>query len=393
MIAMSYSGMGDLECPFRFNAVKIEKTHKDPETPAMIVGNQTHEIISNYLRHCWTHGIGSDVEYFDGIILPKEPDREKLSGLIERFKTGPYAIIDLNAKWVNIEKKCELDADGQLIAFGPRWSNDQRVAFRGICDYAYVSGDTLHILDWKTGFGDPDDLQLKLYAYMFWLALIKEAYANSKSIQGIDRIACTFVILATGQNRTIEFTPTSCLDAKQIVADAVEKANSLHPPYEAIPCAKCKWCTVPGCPVRDGIETAVIRADGSPVLSIPDSIQSRDEAEKALLFVSFAESLSDRIKKLLRAFVEKNGPVIAGGKIAELRPNEPWNATDMEKLVNALVAYKVPREIIWDNLSLSESGLEKILKKAKMKERLPLLLALGERKKYSPKFGLYNDTL
>ena len=90
---------------------------------------------------------------------------------------------------------------------------------------------------------------------------------------------------------------------------------------------------------------------------------------------------------------ERIHPLLTPDEVAELRPNEPWKAKSVERLVNALVAYKIPKEIIWDNLSLTEADLEKILKKSKMQERLPLLMAMGERKKYSPKFGLYNDTL
>lgn len=393
MIAVSYSSMGDLECPFRFNALKIEKSYKEPENEAMLAGADVHDIISQYVRHCWTKGVSSDLDFFGTVAYRDGSVGEKVKELIERFKSSPYVIIDLSAVWVNIEKKYELDESAGLIAFGSKWSWNPKTAFRGVSDYAYVSGDTLHIVDWKTGYGDPDELQLKLYAYMCWLALLKESNATSRSVSGIQQIVCTFANLATGKNDSLTFTPTSCFDAKQIIVDAVQKANSLKSPYEAIPCAKCKYCTVPGCPVRGDIETAMVKAEGSPVLTIPSSIETREQAEKALLFIAFADSLTNRIKDVLRKFVEKNGAVVAGGKVAELRPNETWKPVSLEKLLNALVAYKVPKEIIWDNLSLTEAALEKILKKSKMKERLPLLLSMGERKKYSPKFGLYNDTL
>ena len=57
------------------------------------------------------------------------------------------------------------------------------------------------------------------------------------------------------------------------------------------------------------------------------------------------------------------------------------------------MAYGIPPKVIWDNMSLSESDLSKILKKAGMEERKPMLLSLGERKAYKPRFGIYNDKL
>lgn len=393
MIAISYSAMGDLQCPFRFNALRIEKSYKEPESEALLVGSDVHDLISRYVRHCYTKGISSDLDFFDSQVYRADSVGERVKELIEKFKSSPFAIINPTSQWVNVEKKCELDAEGNLIAFGSQWSWDKRAAFRGVCDYAFATTEDLHVIDWKTGYGDPDELQLKLYAYMFWLALVKESDGRSNFFSGIQRIVCTFVNLATGQNQSIEITPSKTTEAKQIIVDAVQKANSLKAPYEAIPCSKCKYCTVPGCPVRGDIETSMVKAEGSPVLTIPSSIETREQAEKALLFIAFADSLTNRVKDVLRKFVEENGAVVAGGKVAELRPNETWKPVSLEKLLNALVAYKVPKEIIWDNLSLTEAALEKILKKAKMKERLPLLLSMGERKKYSPRFGLYNDTL
>ena len=77
----------------------------------------------------------------------------------------------------------------------------------------------------------------------------------------------------------------------------------------------------------------------------------------AVKFISFAESVVDRVKDMLRDFVEQKGPVSAGGLIAELRPNEPWKAGDVAQILSALVAYGVDRKLIFDNISLSESAL------------------------------------
>ncbi len=141
--------------------------------------------------------------------------------------------------------------------------------------------------------------------------------------------------------------------------------------FPALSCSQCQYCSVPGCPIREEVQTALVTAEKSPVAAIPSAISTREETEKATLFLLFTEAIRDLVKELLRAWVRENGPVYTGGKVAEERPNNPWKVRDLERLTRALVGYGVQPEAIWSELTLSETSLEKLVKRAKIRERLP----------------------
>jgi hypothetical protein len=244
------------------------------------------------------------------------------------------------------------------------------------------------IIDDKTGRGKPDELQLQIYAH-----LMPRAVGMSP-----DKIICIFNNVITGKKKVVEYAPGLVSHIGDVIKDKIREVNSWTE-FPAIACWKCKFCSVPGCPLKQDASRSLVlnvqnhevaKSGGIPSLNVPDSIATRDEAERALQFVCFAEKVVDEVKDLLRGYVETNGSVDSAGKIAELRANEPWKAGNIERIVKTLAAYGVPVNQIWGALSLSESALEKLLKKNKQSERLAVLLSMGERKEYKPRFGIYN---
>ena len=383
-IPLSYSRWKDADCPHRFNAMHIERSYKEPESDAMRRGGNVHLITEQYRRHCYQTRRLSDLEWLSRKIDSIED--QDVRQLVQNFSESAAVNLPMDAEWVQIEGRFAFGENLALLDGGKDGWFDPEVRFRMVLDFAYSQGDTLYLVDDKTGRGDPDSLQLELYAY-----LASQVYLSIHKNKPIRRIVCVFNELGKRKLDSWEYTPSEVRDVRRKIFERLELVNSWKE-YPAIACGQCKWCSVPGCPVRESAAKALVETTGCPTITIPDAITTPGDAEKAVLFLLFADGVVDGVKDILRAYVEANGPVAAGGKVAELRENEPWKCGDLEKTVKTLVAYGAPPALIWDQLSLSESGIEKICKKAKIKERLPMVLqTMGERKAYKPKFGLYND--
>lgn len=382
-IALSYSRWTDADCPHRFNVLHIEKSYKEPKSEPMIIGSAVHKLTEEYRRHCYREGITSDLAW-----LEKKMDGTggKIAELMANFAQSNAVHLPRDVTWVQIEARYVYGDDLMLLDRDGWFS--QAARFRMVLDFAYEQAGTLYLVDDKTERSEPDHLQLELYAHLAHLAYRAE-HAGRK----VDRIVCVFNELAKRTIDSWEYAPEDVEHVQDLIKERLALVNSWTE-YPATACSKCKWCSVPGCTVRDSVETAIITAPSTPVATIPTALTSREEAEQAALFVLFGESLTDKVKALLRTYVEEHGPVTAGGKTAELRENNPWKCKDIERTIRTLLSYGADTKSIWDNLSLPESAIQKIAKKSGIQDRLPMILkTMGERKEYKPRFGLYNDTV
>ncbi len=393
MIALSFSRFKDTQCPYRFNALHIAKTYKEPPNDAMLTGGELADILKAYRLHCFESGIGRDLDYLWKIHEDRKSvltNPERCAELLANFAKSDFAEIPVTALCVLIERKLAFDEHLHLIP-DERKPDDgwfsKKAAFRLISDSVWRVGDTLQIIDEKTGFGEPDPLQLEIAAYLLPRAI------PATDLAGVHYVSGSFNILSSGK-RVDVFTKTmpETMSMGDLIKARLAEVNSWTE-FPAKACGACAYCSIPTCPLKEEAKELIVRDKASPVLDIPKEIKLRSDAEMAVKFISFAESVVDRVKDMLREFVEQKGPVSAGGLIAELRPNDPWKAGDVAQILSALVAYGVDKKLIFDNIGLSESALEKIVKKAGVVDRLPLLLSMGERKAYKPKFGLYKDKI
>lgn len=389
MIPLSWSALKDSECPFRFHALRIAKAYKEPQGAAAEIGSHVAEVLKTYREYCIKKGVPSDIEFLVRAAANKTPDpekTEKIMGLIERFLNSNLVNIPLTTVWRKIEAKIAFDANLNPLPERDGWFA-KNVAFRMVSDFAYIHDRTLWIIDDKTGRGDSDKRQVDYYADLL------QRIAPTEGMNGFDRVVCILNQLGMGRVDIVaEYPPGPIAGVREEIMEHLARVNAWTE-FPAVACSQCKWCTVPDCPIRNETETALIVSDQNPVTGIPTSITTRQQAEKAVLFLVFAENITDRVKELLRNYVQEHGAVMAGGKVAEERPNNPWKVKDLERLVKTLLAFGVPSQAIWPELSLSESAIEKLTKKAKIQSRLPVLLAMGERKEYKPRFGLFNDKL
>jgi hypothetical protein len=347
----------------------------------MVMGKTFANILDRYRRHCFVTGLNSNLGFLDDACSQSGLDGDQQKGLldfVDRFKSSEFAILPVGqCSWWETEYKVAYDSDLAPIMHPDAWF-DKGTAFRAVVDFVYRSGDELFIIDDKTGHGTPDPWQLKLYA-----ALIPRAIGMSPT-----RIVCVFNNVV-GKKDVIEYCLADLADVDSQIKARLAEVNAWTE-FPAAACDMCKWCTVPGCEIKAQAVRALEIHPKAPILSVPKEITTPVQAQNALLFAVFAEGVVDQVKDLLKAYVAANGPVSAGGKIADLKNHEPWRATSIEKIVRALAAFGIPAGQIYESLSITESAVEKLLKKNKMQERAAMVLHYGERKSYKPKFSITN---
>jgi hypothetical protein len=345
MITLSYSGLKNLECPFRFHKMQVARTHKEPQTPEMELGSATHKaiealLLSNYKIAC-----------------PEGVDEDKYNAMLYNWKVSEFATITRSGG--SPEVKVAMDSHERQCDF-----DSTEAVLRGIFDYYYLDGFTPTVVDWKTGHWEVDPKQTEFYAVL--------ALANEPEAEQVETVVYNV------SSNTVTRRTYSREEIKEIRDELMEICWDVNSRTEwpAVACNLCDWCTVPGCPEKDSIGTALVQESKLPILRVPCAVSTPQEAETALRFVLFAESIVDQIKGLLKGYAAINGTVYAAGKAAGLVDKESWKPKDLAGLMKTLSAWGVSKELLWDNLSLTKAGLEKIIKKAGIKDRELALKAM-----------------
>ena len=393
MIPISFSAWKDSECPFRFKVLRIDRSYKEPQSEAMRIGSETARILAGYRRHCIDAKLKNDLSYFDNNHdLIDEDIREPVLKMVKSFASTDFVNVPLNAQWIQIESQMAFDSELRFIGTRKEDWLSPKVAFRAVCDFAYFDPEAgeLVIIDDKTGWGEPDDLQLRLYAYLMKTAWLQTHNSIGEGMH-LKRIRCVFDNLATRTSSEHVFDPPETNNTRHEILERIEYVNGLTE-WPATICASCKWCTVPGCEIRESAEKALLAEPNVPVIAIPSELTTEADAQGALAFLVFAGSIVDRVKDLLKVWVDEHGPVYAGGKVAQFAQRESWEPKDLAQLCKALIAYGAPPELVWNNLSLTKSGIEKVVKKAKLEKQWPFIHAMVD-KKTTQAFGITNDRL
>ena len=385
MIPLSFSSWRDADCPHRFYRLRIAKDFKEPENDFMRIGKAVHACIADYMEWIRSRDMPSDLSFFDQVHFKDETIRDKCLELIEAFKRSSCVSLPLGVAALRAEAQLAFDDRLKFMPGADSWFA-KNVGFRAVLDLAYRLEDTIYVTDWKTGQGETDRLQIDLYAWAAWNALRKGGN------RPVNRVVCIVEELAKGKRISQEYAAADIPPIEEQIKARLQRINSMTE-YPAVICAQCRYCQIPDCEPKAEAKRALVSAEQSPILMIPERIETEEEARKAMSFVVFADGITDKVKDLMREWVTEHGPIEACGKVAEFRENRPWKVKDLSKLAKALVAFGVKPELIWSNLSLSESNLEKVCKKSKIADRLPALLSMGERKDYEPRFSLYSDRL
>jgi RecB family exonuclease len=157
-VKWSFSGLKDyVNCPRQYHEVKLLGNYTKSVTSQMKYGTDVHKALEDYAR--------------DGTELPE---------FYKRFQPMADALLDIDGDRY-LEFKMALTEDRLPCSF-----DAPNYWVRGIVDFMVISGDTAHIVDYKTGSAKyPDTKQLKL------MALMAFAY-----MPGIERVKAALLFVA-----------------------------------------------------------------------------------------------------------------------------------------------------------------------------------------------------
>jgi len=389
--------MGDMQCPFRFNAIYLEKTHREPATEPMHIGGEVAEFLKDYRQHCYETGAEQDTTYFWGL-FDKWKNTKRWTNVdtacqcLKNFLKSEFCFTPVRGKesWCWIEQK--LTFDNRLTPIrGDRAWFDPGAAFRAIGDFVYRSGNMLTIVDEKTGWARPDPQQLEILA-----ALIPRS-VPAMDMKGIFHIEAAFNVLSGFKPETIRIPVMPVHEAStglKAISAAMEEVNTWPEKYKdtgypAQTCKQCANCTIPTCPIRKDVMESLSVIPNAPVFQVPASLETSEEAQKAVTFVTFIGQLEKQLKDLLKVYVERTGrPVVSGGMEAGYSEVESFEIEDMAAFIDLLVAWKVSPKFITDALGMSKTDFLKLVKRGGLEPRLPVILDQYVKTKVSRRFGI-----
>ena len=367
MIPLSFSKLRNYKCPYRFKALYIDG-YVEPSNEAMMVGSQVHMYAESR-----TQGRMPP--------LPEHPDAAKLAMAWD--ERGPC--IPKGADAIGVEVPLAY-SEGWKVA---DW--EEADLFRGIVDLTYRVDDTLYVEDIKTGWGEPNPMQLRIYAALLGMDGMDYSLAGyGKPMEPPELVVGRFVVVHEQGVRVVESfaNPWSKGWGSEVLDEIVrthEEVNS-RTDWPAVPCELCEHCSAPDCPERGGA-LALVAKDIQPY-DLPSSLASVEDAEMAVKFLVLAKQFTSHAENLLKDWVKANGPVEAVGKVAEVRSSESWKPADMARLANALTASGIPSRDVWGAMSMSRTELERLLRKHGKTDIVNLFKSMGTAKQ-SERFGLF----
>jgi hypothetical protein len=209
--AWSYTSLTAFEtCPRRYYRTRVAKDVADPPGEEALWGQRVHKAIENHLRS------GAPLSK---LASPYQPIIEKVAAV-----PGTRAV----------EQRVAVDADLKPVEFfaPTAWC-------RGVFDVIVDGGESVAILDWKTGKWKPETDQLELFA-----ALARQLYPQAQ------RFHTAFVWLKNKRVNKTTYTRSACDTIwTGFIRRALRLQNAVdNHEYPPKPSGLCrKWCPVSDC--------------------------------------------------------------------------------------------------------------------------------------------------
>ena len=377
-LAYSFSRIKAFDCPLRFKFLHLDK-RKEPSGIPAIAGQIAHDMMARYLQWLYmekdktpankpvkrlsmdalrasARAALDEAEYPSEFTSQDVQDvRDIIQKILSRLNMVPGGwllpgIVGVEDKW--IEQRMVFDKNWNRLD-DQQWFKASGIFFRAIIDWAYIDEETqsLCIVDHKSGWGQPDERQLPYYA---WTGL-KGLCADRDDIKYVR------VFFNTLPTATLEevcyYTREDALELSHTIEKKVEEIEN-NTVWDAIPGESCKYCGFKNeCPKMNKAwdDVAVIQRS-------EDSIQTKEDAEKAFqLYLLVSDRLSE-LKNQLETWVRKNGSISAAGKVMVEKEAKRWNVTKPSLLIKKLNDIGLPPADVAMNLGFSESSLKRVLK-------------------------------
>ncbi|MEN6440911.1 MAG: hypothetical protein ABFD97_20265, partial [Syntrophobacter sp.] len=364
---------------------------------AMRIGGEVADMLKHYRLFCLSNGREQDPDYLWGMFEKRRnmkslTDAEKIQQCLKNFLASEFSIVPLKSRenWCLIEEKLTFDSNLARIPGDQAWFSKQ-AAFRMIGDFVYRNGNTITIVDEKTGWASPDPKQLEIA-----MGLIPKAIPPLE-MGGVWHVEAVFNVLSGYKPETIRLPVKSINEVSEFLEPirfAMHDVNTWPEKYKdgypAVACSLCERCSVPTCPIRKDVTTSIAAIPKAPVFEIPAALESREQAEKAVVFCTFISQLEKQLKDLLKTYVDANGRIVAGGMAADYSEAESFEISDMSQFVNLVTAYGATPQQVLDALSMNKTAFERLIKKAGLTPRLPMIKQLITTK-ISKRFGISKD--
>lgn len=248
---------------------------------------------------------------------------------------------------------------------------DPEIDVRMIADLIWQDGSTLHIMDHKTGWGEPWEYQLPWYAAGTFARYQDHSW---------DTLKIHYHWAGKGgQYQEVGFYRREDLDAvtDQVISQIEEARKTTE--YPARECKACSWCGFKAeCPIVHAGASILTDSETLPVLAPKGGefkIIDQGTAERALSAIVLVGWRLKELEKDLQEYVKLNGPIATGGKKMEARTSEKWECNNIDGLLDALETDLdiTIRDIIRTS-GMSKSSLLRTLRSAKCGNQLNDLL-------------------
>lgn len=408
-LALSFSRLSKIDCPYAFYRHYLahpEDRFKEPENDAMVVGRIFADLARQYRQRCYENQWSSDTTFWERSDIGSDhPDyqprfADDLRELASMFGDSPYTHVYLQADFVNIEKRYSFDSNFMVITAereDDAWYSPETI-FRLIPDYAFVIGDTLYIVDDKTGRVEPDSTQLRIMAKLLLRAFYQTQPPDKP--HSIDKISATFNMVRTKQRIVKEYEPRDILEVEGWIRDKIAEIEAWKD-YPAKACNECRNCKIPECPlglsvveqVEEQVQTAMIELGGTlPMESktkvfSPPEITTKEQQEEVLQFLTFAKRFVTDWEDALKASVKALGPVTACGQVADYFHTETVKPRNLRQFCGALEKVGVPKDDIWDELNLGKREINKLVRKVPQTMR-PMITPLIVKEEGSKRWSI-----
>lgn len=337
-------------CPLAYRLCYVDRAPR-LDFPHLIEGQVFHEAATSYLEHLYRTGQRTDLDFFRTKVrelaarVPCELQEDFLN-LCRSFAESHAA--DLRGdEEVCAEKELAVGPD-----MTPRDYSDQEALLRGRTDLLILNPDRTVVVDFKTAWrvppaGSEPPLQAGVYAVL------------AHAVRPGHEVEVVFDYVRWSVERRWVFDSDGVRRTFSRLLRTVEQIrNSTEfPARVGSSCQSCSFAHV--CPELE----KHARSSNLPLGPIgPDEAVELARQYRAL------EARLRQIEERLRAYCERWGPVRledeeVGWEVRELR-----SYPDPRPVVEILGKAGVPKEEIWDLLSLSRQKLERLLKRLRSPE-------------------------
>lgn len=352
--AHSHSRLSCFEsCPLQYKFKYMDKLPQPPADP-LDLGAAAHEFFEAYGKHCQEKGLETDLSAVDAI---RKDVLKKLKRPLGRHLVDQYN--ELAQKFAEMEmldgatlRGIELD-----IAFDKNWKEcswfAKNAALRMKMDRLYQDGDKAIIRDYKTGYGEGDPGQMRIYA------------AGAFTLMGVKTCEAEFSYVGTGKVARKEFT----IDQLPALVEEIEERCARladEKEFAPTPGSACQYCPY----------VVQCTAKPSSLLAITDAKEARQVAED--LFVLEAQVKAK--KEALKGYVVQYGDVETKSGRWGYGTSESISVRDMGALISMLELKKIdPMKV----LSITGTALKGLYKKNDgLKEDLEPLLDVKISEKF-----------